>query len=988
MMTGDVSTGRAASRRLIGRESDLRRLESSLAQAIDAPRAHTVFVEGAAGMGKTRTVMEFASRAEARGAHVLVGRCVAYGTVIHPYAPLVEMLSDLVRKHGVAAVVRWAGAYASELARWLPALEDAVPAPTLNRASSSRLFRAVCAVIDGLRESSSVVMVVEDLQWADRSTVDLLALLTTQLRGATLLVFTVRSDESPAEAEVARFLAEAGRGAERHVRLEPLTRAEQALQLSDILGVPPRTALLDEVYARAEGNPFFAEELLALGSVGELPGTVRDLLLARLEALTPSTRQVLRAACVIGRRVPYRLLELVADASGPSLEAALRPAVEHHVMLSETARGVYVFRHALLQEAIASSLLPGESARLHARAAEALSASPALAGGVGPAAGSIARHWDAAGDSPRALVSAVTAAQEAAGALGFSEALSHYDRAISLLEVLPDAEALLSEPRYRLLWAAAEVAHLAGRPERAAALVREAIAAVDPARQHHHGYLHERLGRYLWMAADGVGAMDAYERAMDLVPAEPPTSWRAAVLSGYSQILMLRGRFQESAQSAEEAIRMTRAVGDARSIEGHARNNLGVDLAHMGRVEDGIAQLRLARAIAEEQFDDVDDIARAVVNLQSVLLDADRIEEAAAAAIEGVGVVDALGLQHRKGVWARCDAAEALLRLGRYDHARRLLDEAVALDPPGIDAVRVDVTLGQLAFRLGDLVEADAHLERAARDGARLLDGQMLGPLYATSIEVFIAAGDLGSASVAAQSALHKLGTREPAIYAVPVFAAAAAAAAAAARAHGRDAAASGLLGTVGDWVTRAEEAMARATETVPTTQALYATARCELAEEEAQDGASGWVAAAAQWAQVKDPFRETQARLRGAEALFAAGDRVAAAQQLRLGAAISTRIGAQRLTDAANTLARRARVTLPTTAAEPSERPYDLTPREREVLALVADGLTDRTIGARLYISHRTVERHVSNLLAKLGAERRAELASLAHRLGLVAPD
>ncbi|SFS07152.1 regulatory protein, luxR family [Microbacterium sp. cf046] len=981
MATGEVTNGRAASRRLIGRQSELARLESLLKHAIEAPHAQTAFVEGEAGMGKTRIVMEFASRAEALGANVLVGRCVLHGELILPYAPLVEVLTDLVRQRGVAGVVELAAPNAPELARWIPALDDAVSVPELNRASANRLFRAVRAIVDGLSKGSPVVIIIEDLQWADQSTVELMAILSSQLRGGTLLLFTVRSDETSAEPEVARFIAEAGRGSDRRVVLQPLTREEQALQLSDILGVPPRKALLDDVYARAEGNPFFAEELLALARDGDLPATVRDLLLARLEALSPATRQVLRAACVIGRRVTHRLLEQVADRSGPSLDAALRPAVEQHVLLTEQAGGLYMFRHALLQEAIAGGLLPGEAARLHERAAAALTESPELAGTAGAAAGAIARHWDAAGDRPRALTSSVAAAREAARALAFSESLSHYDRAIALLEVVRDGDELLDEPRYRLLWAAAEVAHLAGRPERAAELIRAAIDAVDPAERHHHGYLHERLGRYLWMAADGVGALAAYQRAVELVPAEPETSWRAAVLSGYSQVLMLGGRFEESAALAEEAIRIAQTVPNARSIEGHARNNLGVDLAHVGSVDEGIVQLLLARDIAEEQFDDLDDIARAVVNLQSILFDADRIEEAAVVAIEGIAVVDGLGLQQRKGVWARCDAAEALLRLGRYPEAELLLDEAATFEPLGIDALRADLTRGQLHFRRGALAEADALLERAARNGARLLDGQLIGPLYATWIEVAVARGELDAAVAAAHTAQLALSDEEPAIYAVPVFVAAAAAAAARSRvdaSHARDA------GSVREWVELAAAALARDAAAVPTTLATYAGALCELAESEGRECAAEWVDAAEQWARVKDPFREAQMRLRAAEALLALGDRRAAAAQVRAAAVTSADIGAQQLMRMANRIAKHARVVLGD-EPKPDADLYQLTPREREVLALVAEGLTDRTIGSRLYISHRTVERHVSNLLAKLDAGRRAELTAIAHRHGLV---
>jgi len=980
-MTGEVSTNRATSRRLIGREGELARLEVLLDAAIADHRVQSVFVEGEAGMGKTRTVQEFASRAAARDANVLVGRCVAHGEQILPYAPLVELLSDLVRRRGAEAVVGLAGNAAPELARWVPALADIVPAPEPTRASASRLFQAVCAVIDGLSEQAPVVVVIEDLHWADRSTLELIALLANHLRGGTLLIFTVRTDETPHDAGAARFIAETGRGSAQHVVLAPLTRDEQALQLSDILGVPPRTTLLDGVYARAEGNPFFAEELLVLGSDGELPATVRDLLLARLEALAPATRQALRAACVVGRRVPHGLLERVADVSGPSLDIALRPAVEAHVLVTDaTGGGAYVFRHTLLQEAIAGGLLPGEAARLHRRVAEALTEAPGIAGDPGSVAGRIARHWDAAGDAPRALTASVEAARVAARALAFSESLSHYERAVELLDTLPDEDVHLDEPCYRVLWSGAEVAHLAACPQLARDLARRAIAAVDPAEEHHHGYLHERLGRYLWMAAEGEDALAAYERAVELVPAEPVTSWRAAVLSGYAQVLMLAGRFDESLPLAREAIRIAQEVG-ARSVEGHARNNLGVDLSYLGNLEEGIAELETARRIAEEEFEDVDDIARAIVNLHSALFDAGRMEEAAKVAIDGIDVVEDLGLAHRKGVWCRCDAAQALLHLGRYAHATRLLDEADALEPAGIDAVRVDLTRGMLLLRMGELDGARAHLDAARRSGARLLDGQLLGPLYGSLVEVLASQGALEEGLAMADEGRAKLRGAAHAVFAVPLFAAAASAAAAAHR-DGRLA-----LDAVRSWVELSEQELGRSRATAPLAVAAHAGAVCELSEAEGRHDAEAWVEVATQWERLGDPFREAQARLRAAEASLApGGDRAAAAQELRSAWATAERIGARRLVEAAQGLAKRARITLRGEWDGPEDDPYHLTPRERDVLALVADGLTDRAIGSRLFISHRTVERHVSSLLAKLDAGRRSELTAIAHRLGLVA--
>jgi ATP/maltotriose-dependent transcriptional regulator MalT len=971
----DASRARATSRRLVGRDPELARLEAAYDEVADRHEADTLFVEGPAGIGKTRLVDAFVEAVGNRGGRVFVGHCLAEGEEILPYAPLVEVLGTVVREEGRAAVRRWAGPAAPELGRLLPTLAEHDGGSTATSGGSSRLFQALCAVLDGLSQRRPFVLVVEDLHWADRSTREMLALLAHQLRGGVLLLLTLRTDESPREPGMARFVAELGRRSDRHIVLQPLTREQQARQLSEILGVPPRRDLLDDVYRRAEGNPFFAEELLALGSDGRLPCTVRDLLLLRLDALAPATQQLLRTGSVLGRQFAQPLLEAVAGMSAERVEEALRPAVLAHVLVPTDGAGSgYVFRHALLQEAVAGTLLPGEAARMHRRVAEVLTASPTLGGGRAFLAGRIARHWHAAGDGHQALVASVSAAREAKQALAFSEALSHYERAIALLGTVPEAEALLDEPRYRLLWAAAEVAHLAAHPDRAAELVRTALDVVDVSQAHHHAYLYERLGRYLWMSADGHGALAAYENAVALVPAEPSRE-RAAVLSGYSQILMLAGRFAESKSFAEQAIEVAREVPAARSIEGHARCNLGVDLSRLGQHEDGVAELLEARRIAEEEFVDVDDVARAMVNLHSVQLYAGRTEEAAEVALESLAVVERLGLQRRKGVWCRCDAAHALVMLGRLDEAERLLDEAQELMPAGIDAVQTDVMTGRLLLRRGRLEDARTCLERARRDGARLLDGQLVAPLYAPLVEVAVEQGDGVTALSLAEEGAARLSADEDATFCVPLFAEAV-----------RAAVAAGDVGAAQAWLARSQEAIARTAGQIPVALAHHAASVCEVAAAREEPDAGQWRDVALRWEEVADPYRAAYARLRAAEALLTLGARPAARDELLTAWTSATRIGAARLVARAEDLARRARLTLATGPAPVEEVPFRLTPREREVFLLVAEGLTDRDIGARLFISHRTVERHVSNLLAKVGADRRAELTATAHRLGLVA--
>jgi DNA-binding CsgD family transcriptional regulator/tetratricopeptide (TPR) repeat protein len=948
----------------VGRDDVLARLEALVEESAISHEPVTVLVEGPAGIGKTRVLVELAARLGDR-ADVLFGHCVALGDQTLPFAPLVDALGELIRREGATAVRRWAGPAADELGRLAPGLTgDAAPTDS-TASSSTRLYQALTTLFRALAERRPLVLVLEDMHWADRSTRELIALLARQQHSDLVIVVSVRTDESPVPPGLAGYLADLVRHSEHRVVIGPLTRDEQARQVSDILGVPPRTQLLNEIYARAEGNPFFAEELLALGADNQLPTTVRDLLLTRLESLQPATRQVLRTACLVGREVPFRLLEAVVDVRGERLEAALREAVEAHVLHADG--DALVFRHALLQEAIAASLLPGEAARAHRRLAETLTEAPTLAGRrYGGVAGRIARHWDAADEPERALVASLAAGREASTALAFAESLAHYQRALELGRVVPDGERLLDVPRARLLRSIAEVAHLAAHPDVATALIREAIDCVDPADEHLRGWLHERLGRYLWMSGDGQGALVAYQEAVHLVPAEPPTRARAAVLSGLSQILMLADRHAESAQRAYEAIAVARQLPDGRSIEGHARCNLGVDLAALGRIEEGIAELRTAIRIADEEFDDVDENARAVVNLGSVLWTAGRLREAADVALESVRVSDELGLHRRKGVWCRCDAAHVLALLGRTDEAWPLLEEARELAPQGVDAIRVDLVEGFVRSRQGDLENGRRLLERARAAGGQLLDPQLLGPLYAALAETALAQGDVVGATAIVDEALGLAPDTWHPVFAVPVFTVGVAVAVR----HNPPRAERAR-----DLLRRAEVAEATLDWSPSMVEAELAGARAELS-----DDSESWAAVAEHWNTLGDRYRAAAARVRCANAvLTAGGDRHAAAGLLDSAVVEGRAIGAAGLVALAEDLGRRSRLRL--VAAASAGNPHRLTSRESDVLGLVCQGLTDRQIGAALFISPRTAERHVSNLLAKLAVERRSELVAAAHR-------
>ncbi|HUG83072.1 MAG TPA: LuxR C-terminal-related transcriptional regulator [Euzebya sp.] len=717
-----------------------------------------------------------------------------------------------------------------------------------------------------------------------------------------------------------------------------------------------------------------------------MPSDVRDLLLSRVLALPRASRDALRVAAAGGRAVPHTVLAGALGVDVTELEETLRPAFDHNVLRPDPDRRTYLFRHALLAEATASTLLPGEAQQVHTRLATTYESEHAAAVSAPDRAAARARHWQAAGHRPRSLAASVAAARALARMLAFPEALRHYEAALALWDEVDDASSVAGESRATLQREAAEIAHLAARPELAAQLCRAAIdqtdATADPVAA---GLLHERLGRYLWMAADGAAGLHAYRRAEALVPADPPTRSRARVLSGLSQALMLAGRMAEARATAEAAIDMAQRVG-ARDVEGHARNNRGVALASLGDVDAGVALLQQARHMAEVDSDDVDDVARAIVNLCSVLIDAGRLDEAADVALDGVAVVTDLGLERRKGVWCRCDAADALLRSGRWDEAERLIDDALVLDPSGIDHVRSKWMRGVLRLRRGDLDGAAADLTWAHEGMASTIDAQLLGPLHAHLIELWLARGAPERALAIAEEGWGRLSER-PAAYAAPLAAMATSAAADLAELAARSRRSPTGGTTTWQWVERCAAALSSGSVGAPEPQAWLLMAQAYHGTALGQADAASWEAAADAWRCAGQPFWHAHAERRQAEVLLRSGDRQRTQSVLRDARARSDALGATRLTADIDALPRRSRLDV-AASARPTPgyaAPYRLTRREHQILGLLAEGRTNRQIADQLFVSHRTIGTPVSTLLGKLGASTRSAAAARAHREGLL---
>jgi AAA ATPase domain len=555
---------------LVGRGAEVTRLRAAIERAA-AGQPATVLVAGEAGIGKTRLVTEALGHAAGLGVVALAGGCLDVGEGVLAYAPMVEALRPLAGLLGPGELERVLGGAGEELARLVPELGARDAAGRAGQLEPSRLFELLLGMLHRIAERTPVLLVVEDLHWADQSTRDLLGFLVRNLRAGVALVLTCRSDELGPGHPLRPFLAELNRGgrAER-LELGRLGRRELAELVAGILGGPPSPGLAREILTRSEGNPFFAEELLAARREGtRLPPALRDLLLARVDALPEPAQRMLAAAAVAGSRVDHELLAAATGQDDGQLVPLLREAVARHLLAVDEVGGTYVFRHALVQEAVYGELLTAQRGPLHAAYARALdrrighrdAGAGTSAGGTAVELAQLAYHWQGAGDQGRALPALVRAGQAAEWAAAPAEALEHYQRVLELWDQVPGAAASSPLDRVAVLHRAAEAADFAGRSDLAVALATQALDQIDTAAEPlRAGVLLERLCYYHWFASDRFAAMAAIEQAVATVPADPPTWERARVLAAHGRELMLVGRPSQAMARCQETIAVARGV--------------------------------------------------------------------------------------------------------------------------------------------------------------------------------------------------------------------------------------------------------------------------------------------------------------------------------------------------------------------------------------------------------------------------------------------
>ena len=1005
----------------VGRTQELDRLGSALDRTITRDSV-TILCEGDAGIGKTRLVTEFAMRARQAGASVLVGGCVDAGSAGLPYGPVAEAMRTAVSSGALDPATLHDGVV-DQLAILVPDIgrhaRGAAPVDAPVGLGQVRLFEAILTAIHAIAADRPVVAIIEDVHWADRATLDLLAFLVHNLEGSrVLLIITVRTDGVPPDAPIASAIAELRRRPSvEQLLVDPLDRAAVGDQLRSILGEAPDDTLLDRVRHRSDGNPFFVEQLAWAHVDGEpdaVPSSLRDILLTKLSRLAPETLDLLGAASVAGQRVDEMFLATVLDVDESAVIAPLREAIRARLLVAEHGdRGTYGFRHALMAEAVAADLLEVERRALHARCADALVAErPRPGADRAQWAARVAHHRARSGDRMATIEASIEAALAAEAVAAHGDALAHYRRATQLLlpsDPIPTAD----WDRAELFERAGACAAVAGDPHEAARFTTAAIDALphdaDPFRR---GRLLVRSSEYQWTSSDDR-FLATLRLAADVIPADPPSAVRADALVALGFHHQYQGA-SAAARAAWEEARTTAlaAAGAERELAMATICLASMDL-DAGEIERADRALDGARQILRASGAP-GDASAGWMDLVGVLGHAGRDEDAVSACREGLARARSYGYEAYYGGALVANGAECLVNLGPATPRR----------PSCWTRCPWAALVGSWTWGYGSRDRSYTSRSATPTSPWPSWTGWATRPTMATRRWVDTAPSSTprpasraaGSMTSRPSSGMRSPGRRPmcPTPTTEPLSSGRAFARRPSApheRAHVVIASPCVPPRTTprSGWPTsRRPSPLGR--HGLPASSAPERSSPLPRPRQAVLAGhpdPAAWATAAERWTTVNGVFRRLYARIREAEALLDQGraGRSTATACLVDAHHEACERGAGALVELARAIAARARVDLVEHAAAtpaqverrngdaraPAEdarrsamRAYGLTLREVEILGLLATGLTNREIGERLFISPKTAGVHVSNLLGKLGVSGRVQAATVAHHLGI----
>ena len=1000
----------------VGRVEELDLLVAALDDARRG-RAVAVFISGETGVGKSRLLREFTADAERQGVAVLQGAAVDV-TEDAPFWPVRGALRIFLGDPRHDWAVKLLKPWWDELEVILAAgLRGTAGSPAY---SASTTLDMLVQVIAALSEHGPLIVVIEDMHWADRSTRALLLYLMANLTDQPVLLLSTYRVDGPGDSHPLRVLLDELQH-DRRVRfleLQPLNRqsvSELVVAATDS-GISPD--MVQFVWQRSGGNAILIEEIinaLREGGPSVVPQTLRDMVLRRLNVLPPAVQHCVRVLAHGGEPVPHRVLTAVVDLSERDLVDAIRAAAAASLISADQTGDGYRFRHGIVQEVVIADALPGERIYVNRRYAEALETVP-IADSAGAAR--IAGHWYRAEEYLRAFLATVAAAEDAEQLHGYAEASSHWLRALDLRDRLRGSETGFDEAG--LTERAASAAHLAGDSDLAVSLLQQLVTGLPTTPYAQYVRLHDELGRYLRAAGRAEEACVVHQRAVAARPDDAASELVVTGKAGYSEALLEIGAFKKSSAQAREALERARSSGLS-TAQARLLATLGFGLAYLGEPEPGLAAVLEGLRVAEASRSP-DDIAYAHQQLCQLLCGPlNRLEEGVVAARRAVVRLRELGLGHGHGTTIRAIAANALFRIGRWNEATAMVEEALIVRPSGAAAIelrlaRCRILMGQGQFQAAeeDLSLVEGLLTETVaprlqiplltlRAGLAMWQGQPERARRFVSAGLDIAAGRSDDVWVLAPLLWH--GIRAEADLAV------------AAQAFGRPVDVTVLDALRSRMRAEANRAAGSADAIQASVEGYVQLCEAEASRALGEPDPRAWSRAAATLDRNRQPYPVAYAHLRRAEALLGQRTRAAGAVEALTKAAVTARaLGARPLLSEIETLANRANVTLPDGGPsvctdfatrdqvvepkiQPSEAPSRqprkasdplsaLTPRERAVLAELADGRTNRQIARRLFIAEKTVSVHVSHILAKLGLRTRVQAGALMYRLQQAQPD
>ena len=974
----DSMTRRVSSDRVVGRDDEMRlgRLTVDSFMAPDpARRTPLLLIAGEAGIGKSRLLEEVLGDARRRGAVTVLGRCLEHGGEVRPLNAVAEILAEVVP---IAAALG------------VPVDPELAPLVNGTRAGETTTLSQRPALLDGqvrellhdLSEHQPLAVAIEDLHWADQTTRELLLSLL-QARGLerVLLLATYRSDELHRRHPLLSFLAEIERSVTyERIDLVPLGDSDVTELARAIVGDQVTESAGRELSRRCGGNPFYAEEILAAGAGDAgLSAGLRHVVLARSQPLGVDAVRSLQAASTLAAPIDSAVLKSTIDLSDERYLTAIDELCRERFLV-ETPSG-FRFRHDLVREVFLDELRPGERTALFAAAANALERHQPQR------LGEIARLRLAAVQLDQALRTSIAAAESAEAIGAMAEASECYRRAIDIWNRVERAAEITSCSHMQLLRRAARSADLSREFDHAVDLARMAASAAGDDPFEEATVLYE-LAQYMWNASS-PGLDEVIDRALEVLPVDPPSVERARMEIRRANRLRLRGELGEAEMLFRRAADAGALLGDV-GVEADARSMLAYDAAVFGD-EQALAEVYATLALTVQH--DVGDIAAKIaVNLTNALVFMGRYAECVEVCELGVRIAERHGLMAVHGLLTQGNGLQALEPLGRWDEAQRIVDDITRRH--GADSVHrwasALVGWSQIEISRGNYATAAHGYVRGFELQASGYYAGDLAQLGAGLIEV-AAAGEAPPVTIdVVDEWVHAIEPTE-ASWAARLVAVAARHLVPPSTNRYHERAVETVHGLI-DHVQRTADD--RYLSAPPVLHVWLDQARAELRDARREPSPASWAELASRWDALDCPFFAAHARYRSADALLTttggrgAGDRESAVTLLSDAIRTAERLGAQPLLSEANDLAQRARLVLPgDTGTDPAaagpgdELPFGLTTRELEVLRLVAEGRSNGEIGEQLFVSRKTASVHVSNILRKLGAANRIEAAAIARR-------